>query len=220
MKFVRALVFFTIGIATSLVAQSADSPTTERSVTVAAYYFGNYHPNDRRNEQWKGKGWSEWDLMKAAKPRFQGHAQPKVPQWGYGDESDPQVMAQKIDAAADHGVDAFIFDWYYYNDGPYLERSLDRGFLKASNNRRLKFALMWANHDWLDIHPVRRDVKPKLLFPGAVTPATFGKICDHVIKDYFQHPSYWRVDSKPYFSIYELTQLVASFGSVPATRAV
>ena len=48
-------------------------------------------------------------------------------------------MSQKIAAAADHGVNVFIFDWYYYNDGPYLNRALDEGFLHATNNARLKF---------------------------------------------------------------------------------
>jgi len=52
-----------------------------------------------------------------------------------------------------------------------------------------------------------------------VTPATFEKICDHVIKDYFQHPSYWRIDGRPYFSFYDLTKLLENFGSVEATRA-
>ena len=59
----------------------------------------------------KGKGWSEWELVKAAKPRFPGHHQPNVPLWGYADESDPKVMEQKIAAAADYGIDAFIFDY-------------------------------------------------------------------------------------------------------------
>jgi hypothetical protein len=81
-------------------------------ITVASYYFGNYHPGDRRNSKMKGAAWSEWELVKAAKPRFPGHQQPKVPLWGYLDESDPKVMAQKIAAAADYGIDAFIFDWF------------------------------------------------------------------------------------------------------------
>ena len=98
---------------------------------------------------------SEWELVKAAKPRFPGHHQPNVPLWGYTDESDPKAMAQKIDAAADHGIDAFIFDWYYYEDGLYLQRGLEKGFFGAANNRRLKFALMWANCDWVDIHPYK-----------------------------------------------------------------
>jgi hypothetical protein len=188
-------------------------------ITVACYYFGNYHPGDPRNEKTKGKGWSEWELVKAARPRFPGHHQPNVPLWGYTDESDPEVMAQKIAAAADHGINAFIFDWYYYNDGPFLDRPIDLGFLKATNNARLKFAFMWANHDWLEIHPYRRGTEREVLYPGAVTPQNFDRICDHVIRSYFQHPSYWRIDGRPYFSFYELTKLLESFGSVEATRA-
>ncbi len=187
-------------------------------VTVACYYFGNYHPGDPRNEQTKGKGWSEWELVKAARPRFPGHHQPNVPLWGYTDESDPDVMAQKIAAAADHGIDAFIFDWYYFNDGPFLDRPIDLGFLKAENNSRLKFAFMWANHDWQEIQPYRRGAERKVLYPGTVTPENFDKICDHVIRSYFQHPSYWRIDGQPYFSFYELTKLLENFGSVEATR--
>ena len=192
---------------------------TGPSITVVCYYFGNYHPGDPRNERTKGKGWSEWELVKAARPRFPGHHQPNVPLWGYADESDPDVMAQKISAAADHGIDAFIFDWYYYNDGPFLDRPIDQGFLKAKNNARLKFAFMWANHDWLEIQPYRRGTERKVLYPGTVTPESFDKICDHVMQSYFRHPSYWRIDGRPYFSFYELTKLLESFGSVEATRA-
>jgi hypothetical protein len=188
-------------------------------ITVACYYFGNYHPGDPRNVKNKGPDWSEWELVKAARPRFPGHRQPLVPLWGYADESDPEVMAQKIDAAADHGIDAFIFDWYYYDDGPFLDRPIDRGFLKAENNARLKFAFMWANHDWIEIQPYRRGTERKVLYPGAVTPETFDTICDHVIESYFQHPSYWRIDGRPYFSVYELTKLLAGFGGVQQTRA-
>ena len=117
-------------------------------------------------------------------------------------------MAQKIDAAADHGIDAFIFDWYYYNDGPFLERGLENGFLAAANNRRLKFALMWANHDWLEIQPRKLDVPPKLLYPGRVSPEAFDKITDYVIAKYFKQPSYWLIDGRPYFSFYELSKLL------------
>ena len=177
-----------------------------------------YRRRAQRKEQGQG-GWSEWELVKAAKPRFLDHQQPNAPLWGYTDESDPKAMEQKIDAAAGHGIDAFIFDWYYYNDGPFLERPIDIGFMKAANNSRIKFGLMWANHDWQEIHPYRRGAERKVLYPGLVTPETFAKICDHVIRDYFLHPSYWRIDGRPYFSFYDLTKLMESFGSVAATRA-
>jgi hypothetical protein len=193
--------------------------TPANKLEVACFYFGNYHPGDPRNTITYGPAWSEWELVKNAKPRFPGHQQPHLPQWGFEDESDPAVMAKKIDAAADHGISAFIFDWYYYNDGPFLERPIDIGFLKAKNNTRMKFALMWANADWSDIFPAKRGKPSKLLYPGEVTPQTFEKICDHVIKDYFQHPSYWRIDGKPFFSFYYLTKLRDGFGSVEATRA-
>ncbi len=194
--------------------------TTKKSddITVAVYYFGNYHI-DPRNEKRLGGGWTEWELVKKAKPRFEGHAQPKVPLWGYTDEANPRDMAQKIDAAANHGVDVFLFDWYYYNDGPFLNRTIDEGFLKAENRDKIQFALMWANHDWVELFPKKKDIPSALIYPGAVTPEKFDEICDHIIRDYFSQPNYWKIDGKPYFSFYELTKLGENFGSFEATKA-
>lgn len=219
MKIAKWMITLITAASLSEAARGADESNGAQSVFVASYYFGNYHPNDPRNAKAKGKNWSEWELVKAAKPRFPGHQQPNVPLWSYTDESDPQVMARKIAAAADHGINGFIFDWYYYDDGPFLERPIDEGFLKATNNARIKFAFMWANHDWVDIHPYKRGTPHKVLYPGKVSPASFDRICDHLIKDYFQHPSYWRVEGRPYFSVYELTKLLENFGSIDATRA-
>ena len=203
-------------VARSTVASSATS--ADPKITVACYYFGNFHPGDARNESMKGAGWTEWELLKKAKPRFANHQQPKVPLWGYQDESDPIVMEQKITAAADHCIDAFIFDWYYYEDGPFLERPLDRGFLGARNNDRIQFALMWANHDWLEIQPCRKDHPAELVFPGAVSAKGFEKVCDVVIEKYFAHPSYWKIEERPYFSIYDLTKFLEGFNSLEEAR--
>ncbi len=185
--------------------------------TVACYYFPNYHV-DPRNEALHGSGWTEWELVRRATPRFKGHHQPLVPLWGYEDESKPSVMAKKIDAAARHGIDAFIFDWYWYDDGSFLERGLEKGFLKAPNRERLKFAVMWANHDWQDIHPAKRKSPRPVLYPGIVKPATFEYITDYVIQNYFGQPNHWNIDACPYFSVYELYRLVQSLGGLEATR--
>ena len=209
---------------TSLRVYSGDVSDQSRAVTnapitVAAYYYPCTHPDPRWDKN-KYPGYTEWDEIKAAKPRFPGHVQPKPPLWGYQNEALPEVMAQKINAAADYGVNVFIFDWYYYNDGPYLEAALDEGFLHATNNARVQFALMWANHDWYDIQGYNpADPNLKLLYPGKVTPATWDKICDLVIARYFKHPSYWLVEGKPYFSIYEMSQFLDSFGSLENARA-
>ncbi len=188
-----------------------------KNYRVGAYYFPNYHL-DVRNEVAHGAGWSEWDLVKIATPRFPGHDQPKIPLWGYEDEADPALMAKKIDAAADHGLNHFLFDWYWYDDGPYLNRALDEGFLNAPNNERLEFALMWANHDWIDIHPAKLSGPKNVLCPGAITRETFDKIVEVVIEKYFSHPSYLKIDGCPYFSIYELMTLMQSLGGATATR--
>ena len=135
-------------------------PNQSRPI-VAAYYFPNFHV-DPRNEAEHGLAWTEWQILKVAHPRFPGHDQPRVPVWGYEDEADPRVMEKKIDAAADHGVNCFVFDWYHYQGGPFLERCLEEGFLGAKNNDRIKFCCMWANHDWLDLFPAKFSENPFL----------------------------------------------------------
>lgn len=187
------------------------------SYQIAAYYFPNYHV-DRRNAAALGPGWTEWELVKQATPRFAGHQQPKIPLWGYEDEADPAVFARKIDVAADHGVDCFIFDWYWYDDGQFLQRALEDGYLHAPNNQRLRFALMWANHNWVDIFPAALETPPALLYGGAVTRDTFERLTDYIVGAYFVHPSYWKIDGCPYFSVYELYRLIEGLGGVQATK--
>lgn len=171
---------------------------TNNLVQVAVYYFPNWHPC-QWNAKSYGQGNSEWVTVQAARPRFTRHQQPKVPLWGYEDESIPEVMEKKIAAAADHAVDAWIFDWYWWENGPSLEACLEKGFFGASNNQRIKFGIMWANH-----RPVPRNV--------------FDQATGHAIYEYFNHPSIWKVDGKPYFSIYELQTLIAGLGGIDQTR--
>jgi hypothetical protein len=203
-------------------AQNADIKFIDRSpdYDIAVYYFPNYHHNDARNELRYGKGWSEWELVKNAVPRFEGQHQPKIPVWGYTNESDPKVMEMKINTASQYGIDVFIYDWYYYNDGPFLEKGLEQGFLKAQNNNKVKFALMWANHDWVDLFPRNPDIpNAPLFYPGTITPETFDRMTDYIISNYFSRPTYWKIDGCPYFSIYELFKFVEGMGGKEKARA-
>jgi len=193
-----------------------DNKKATKEYEVAVYYFPNFHL-DKRNENYHGKGWSEWELVKEARPRFEGHRQPKVPLWGYTDEADPDQMAEKIQAASSNGIYAFIFDWYYYNDGLFLERALEEGFMKSKNNNLMKFSIMWANHDWVDCFPCTAGTTPKLLYPGKISIQTWDKMTDYIIANYFRHPSYWLIDGAPYFSIYHLNMLIDIFGTVEET---
>ncbi|MGW2261600.1 glycosyltransferase WbsX family protein [Streptomyces sp. NPDC001780] len=187
-------------------------------VTIAAYYFPNYHV-DPRNEQWHGDGWTEWEVLKKAGPRFEGHVQPRVPLHGCEDEADPAVMARKIGMATDHGVDAFIFDWYWYGGRPYLERPLETAFMPIAADQDMKFAVMWANHHWTNIHPWKSGTQAITLESGNVDAAQFHAATEYLVDRYFHHPAYLRLDGHPYLSIYDLPTLIDGLGGIEPTRA-
>jgi hypothetical protein len=190
----------------------------QTELTVAAYYFPNYHV-DPRNEKWHGEGWTEWELVRRATPRFEGHWQPRVPLDGYEDEADPAVMERKIALATGHGVDAFIFDWYWYSGRPYLERPLETAFMPKAVGHGMKFAVMWANHHWSNIHPWKTATPATRLESGSVDADQFVAATDYLLERYFGHPAYLRLAGRPYLSIYELPTLVEGLGGVDRTKA-
>jgi hypothetical protein len=201
---------------------AGDSSATD--YTVAIYYWPNFH-GDAYHESHKGKGWTEWEIVKSGRPKFEGHYQPKVPLWGYRDESDPREMARSIDAMADAGIGAIIFDWYRYDDdihgGVMIERALQQGFLQAANRNRIKFALMWANHTYIDCHPFAPGVSfhnAPVWRQGEVGPAAFKRHTQDAIDSYFRQPNYWKIDGRPYFSIYDLQKLTEGLGGLAGTR--
>ena len=186
----------------------------------AAYYFPNWHV-DPANERTHGKGWTEWNLLKYATPRFEGHQQPKAPLWGYADEADPAVMAQKIDAAADHGLDCFLFDWYWFENRSFLSRCLEDGFLKAPNTNKMKFALMYANHRyWGNNMPCPASLNVDHPMECVVDEQTFVTATDYCIEHYFGQENYWRVNGGLYFSFYELKTLILSLGGLENCKRV
>jgi L-rhamnose mutarotase len=191
--------------------------------TVAVYYWPNFHP-DRFHQSKKGAGWTEWEVVKAGKPRFPGHEQPLAPLWGYRDESDPYEMARSIDAMADAGVDALIFDWFRYDDdidgGVLLESALRDGFLRAENRARVRFGLMWANHTYIDLHPFAPGTKfenAPVWRLGEIGRAAFDRHTQDAIDRYFSQPNYWLIDGRPYFSIYDVEKLIAGLGGIDET---
>ncbi|HEX8985374.1 MAG TPA: glycoside hydrolase family 99-like domain-containing protein, partial [Bryobacteraceae bacterium] len=71
-------------------AAAALPARADEAFQIGAYYFPGYHP-DPRTAAAHGPGWTEWELVKRAEPRFPGHRQPNQPLWGFEDESDPRV---------------------------------------------------------------------------------------------------------------------------------
>ena len=191
---------------------------TEQPYDVAAYVWPAYS-DDQRARIFFPERIGEWERVRQSQPKFPGHQQPRRPLWGYQNEADPRVMAMQIDAAADHGVNVFIYDWYWYDRRPFLEGCLNDGFLQAANHERMRFYLMWANHDATTGWDLRNSDDPSnVVWNGFVDRAEFEVIGRRVIERYLCHPAYYTLGGRPVFSIYDLANLVKGFGGVAETR--
>ena len=191
---------------------------------VAAYIWPSYHPDDRARVFWP-MGIGEWETVMKNEAKFPGHEQPRYPLWGYVNEADPYVMEMEIEAAADHGVNVFIYDWYWYDGMPFLEGCLNDGYLKAKNNHKVKFYLMWANHD-VTLGWDKRNAddafsrkNKALIWKGGIDRVEFEKICRRFITKYFTHPSYYQINGKPVFMLYDLPTFIRGLGGMTEAKA-
>jgi hypothetical protein len=193
---------------------------TENEFNLAAYVWPSCHHDERFGDMLWPEGTGEWEVIKKGDPRFEGHYQPKVPLWGYEPDDDPKVMERWIDAATDHGINIFIFDWYWFDDGPFLESSLNNGFLKAKNNEKMDFYIMWANHNvrqnYWNVHKYKDD--RSLLWDGAVDLENFKIIVSRVIGQYFSKPNYFKIDGKPVFSLFSINNFIRGLGGLEQAR--
>lgn len=187
---------------------------------VAAYFAPIWTGNEKRARIFWPEGMGEWESVRSAESKFPGHHWPRKPLWGYINEADPYIMSMEIEAATDHGVNVFIFDWYWYDRRPFLETTLNDGFLKASNNQKMKFYLMWANHDWIQLFDKRNSTEDSdtVIWKGGLDFEEFKQAMTHVIKDYFTRPNYYTIDGKPVIMIYDVPTLVKGFGSIELTK--
>ena len=189
-----------------------------KSYDVAAYIWPSYTGDEPRSRIFWNEGYGEWQTVKAMKPRFEGHTWPRKPLWGYVNEADPYVMEMEIEAAVSHGVNVFIYDWYWYDDKPFLEQCLDNGFLGARNNGKMKFFLMWANHTATTMWDKRISDLRIPVWDGAVDRKIFDKIVARTIEKYFSRPNYYKIDGKPVYMIFDVPNLVRGLGGVEETE--
>jgi hypothetical protein len=186
---------------------------------VAAYIWPAYTGDEPRSHIFWPAGDGEWQTVRSANARSDGHTWHRKPLWGYNNEADPYTMEMQIEAAVDHGINTFIYNWYWYDNRPFLEQCLNDGFLKARNNHKMKFFLMWANHNatfvW-DRRLAHQDDKT-VIWQAEVNRQQFEKVMDRIINNYFAHPSYYKLDGCPLFQIYDLNRLVTGLGGLSPT---
>lgn len=190
--------------------------SSQDKYNVAAYIWPSCHHDEIFGDMLWPEGIGEWEVIKKGNPRFEGHYQPKVPLWGYEMDDDPEVMERWIDAATDHGINVFIFDWYWFDGKPFLESSLNNGFLKAPNNEKMKFYAMWANHDvrrnYWNVHKFENDTS--ILWKGAVDLANFKTIAKRMIANYFTKQNYFTINNEPVFYIFDANNFVKGLGGL------
>ena len=199
---------------------SISSFAQERKYDVAAFLYPAYAADDPRLTPFWPMGIGEWETVMTVQERFPGHYWKREPVWGYINEADPAVMEMEINQAVKHGVNVFIFDWYWYDGRPFMETTLNNGFLRAENNQDMKFYLMWANHDVVNLWDTRLyDCKEdNIIWRGQVDRQEFEKICKRNIEKYFKQPNYYKIDGKPVFMIYDVKALIDGLGGVEETR--
>lgn len=200
--------------------QSRAARSPEGGYDVAAYIWPSCHHDERFGAMLWPEGMGEWEIIRKGNPRFDGHYQPKVPLWGYEKDNDPRVVEKWIEAATAHDVNVFIFDWYWFGGGPFLESCLNDGFLKARNNEKMKFYVMWANHDvkrnYWNVHQFKDDTS--ILWQGAVDRENFDKVVERVIRQYFRKPNYYRIAGRPVFSIFSIQNFLKGLGGIEPAR--
>lgn len=173
-----------------------------RKARVIAFYLPQFHPIPE-NDEWWGKGFTEWTNVTRARPLFKGHEQPHLPaDLGFYDLRLPEVRAAQAQMAAAAGIEGFCY-WHYWFGG---RRLLERPFNEVLTSREpdFPFCLGWANESWTGVwNNEPRRMLIEQTYPGqADDRAHF----DYLIKA-FSDDRYITVDGKPLLFIYKPLKL-------------
>lgn len=179
---------------------------------LACYVCNLWHPTPVL-EKWFGKGFSEWEICRRAKTQFEGHYQPKRPLWGYYKEEQIEWATREIDLAASSGIDVFMVDWYWHDGAMFLHEWLENAFLKSPNREKVKFAIMWANHHWMNFYLAPEEGEEAMLLPQTYSEADMDRLGAYLVEKYFTQPNYWKIKGKAVFGTFWTNHLITHFAA-------
>ena len=169
---------------------------------IIGLYLPQYHPIPE-NDEWWGKGFTEWMNVAKAKPLFRGHYQPRIPaDLGFYDLRLPEIREQQAQLAREAGLEGFCYYHYWFGNGRQL---LERPFneVLASGKPDFPFCLCWANHDWTNKtwqkgNNFRRD---SMIMKMEYDKEDYVRHFNYVLPA-FRDPRYITVDGKPLFAVW------------------
>ena len=188
---------------------------------IAAYVFPNYHASALHNKIY-APGWTEYNLIRSARPWFEGHQQPRTPLLGELDESLPSTWEVYNKLCKQSGIDVLLWDWYWYDGKPCLHEALEEGFLEAKNTNDVKFACMWTNHPWYILYPTKQ-TNGQNAYPPSFDAPDFSyeeafRSLSYIVTRYFNQSNYWKIDGKPVICIWDARRLEQKLGQEGVQR--
>jgi lipopolysaccharide biosynthesis protein len=169
---------------------------TEVKARALAFYLPQFYPTPY-NDEWWGKGFTEWTNTTKATPRFPGHYQPHLPaDLGFYDLRLIDVMYEQAELMKTHAVHGFAFYHYWFSGRRILERPVDQ--LLERRDLEIPFMLCWANQNWArnwdgGFH--------KVLLEQTYSHEDDLRHIQHLIR-YFSDERYIKIDGKPVFIVY------------------
>lgn len=166
---------------------------------IIAVYLPQYHCIPE-NDNWWGKGFTEWTNTRKAKPLFEGHYQPKTPLGeNYYNLLNQNVMREQAELAKEYGIYGFCYYHYWFKDGKKL---LEKPIENMLNDKKvdIPFCLCWANENWS-----RRwdGGKNEVIMEQDYGNKTDWEAHFNYLLPFFKDERAIRIDEKPVFVIYK-----------------